>query len=339
MPDAQFFRTDLSFTLKELVEVVGGELQNPALAERVISGVAPVDVAAETDITFLSNSKYAAAAFETQAGACIIHPKYADKLPKNTAAVLSENPYVAYAKIAAKLHPAKLPQVGVSEKASVAPSATIGKNCFIGDFAIIGENVTIGDNTFIYPGAIIGDSVSIGHHSVIYSQVTIAYSHIGNHVTIHTGARVGQDGFGFATEHGRHLKVPQLGRVIIEDFVDIGANSCIDRGSGPDTVIGEGTHIDNLVQIGHNVTIGRGCILVAQVGVAGSTKIGNYVVLGGQVGVAGHLTIGDMAQAAAQSGVTKDIPSGAVYGGYPAVPVKDWHRQAIILKKMVKKTS
>lgn len=339
MPDANFFQTGLRFTLAELAECCGATLSASTQGEYVVSGVASIDKASATEISFLSNRKYADSAYTTTAGACIIHPKYADILPKTTVALMTDDPYVAYAKVAAKLHPVKTPAVQIAKTAAVSDTATIGKNCSIGDFVSIGRNVVIGDNVVVHAHAVIGDSVQIGHHTVIYSQVSLTHSIVGSHVIIHAGCRIGQDGFGFATEHGRHLKVPQLGRVIIEDYVDIGANSCVDRGAGPDTIIGAGTQIDNMVQVGHNVVIGRGCVIVSQSGVAGSSRLGNYVVIGGQSGIAGHLTIGDMAQVAGKSGVTKNIPKGAKYGGYPAVPIKDWHRQAIILKKQTKKAS
>lgn len=333
MPDPNFFRNDIKISLADLAEKIDCSISGEA--DLIISGVAPIDKATNKEISFLSNQKYLAAAKETQAAACIIDKKNAGHLPNSTIALVSDNPYVSYAKAANFLHPATKIEAKISDKASISESAVIGNNCFIGDNVVIGDNAQIGDNCVIHHNVIIGDNVIIGYNTVIHSQASISFSIIGNYVVIHSGSRIGQDGFGFATDHGRHIKIPQLGRVIVEDFVDIGANSCIDRGAGPDTVIGEGTYIDNLVQIGHNVTIGRGCIIVSQVGISGSTKLGNYVVLGGQVGVAGHLNIGNMAQVAAKSGVTKDIPNGGAYGGYPAVPIKDWHRGVIALKKLI----
>ena len=191
---------------------------------------------------------------------------------------------------------------------------------------------------FIGAGSHIGKGVILGNHCYIHPQNSITHAILGNHVTIHSGARIGQDGFGFATSKtGQHITVPQLGRVLIGDHVNIGANVCIDRGSTTDTIIGDGCRIDNLVQIAHNVQMGKGCIIVSQVGISGSTKLGDFVVLGGQVGMAGHLNIGDQAQVTAKSGVMTDIPAGTTHGGIPSMPVKDWHRQTIALRKLIKK--
>ena len=196
---------------------------------------------------------------------------------------------------------------------------------------VIGSNCLIGANTVILSGVVIGDN------TIIDPNCTIAYSIIGSNVKIHNGVRIGQDGFGFAQNENVNLKMPQLGRVLIKDNVEIGSNCSIDRGTGPDTIIGEGTKLDNLVQIGHNAVLGKNCILVAQSGISGSTQIGNNVIIGGQVGIAGHLKIGNNVRIAAKSGVMKNIEDGMTVGGIPSVPIKDWHRQTIILKQLTKR--
>jgi UDP-3-O-[3-hydroxymyristoyl] glucosamine N-acyltransferase len=203
--------------------------------------------------------------------------------------------------------------------------------------AVIGAGAEIGRGTVIAAGAVVAVRAAIGRDCFVGSHATVQHALIGNRVVIHAGARIGQDGFGFALGVRGHAKVPQIGRVIIQDDVEIGANTTIDRGGNRDTVIGEGTKIDNLVQIGHNAEIGRHCIIVAQVGIAGSTRIGDFVALGGQAGIAGHVDIGDGAQIGAQSGVHGNVPAGARYGGYPASPMKDWIREVAALRRLAKK--
>jgi UDP-3-O-[3-hydroxymyristoyl] glucosamine N-acyltransferase len=202
---------------------------------------------------------------------------------------------------------------------------------------VVGANTEIGEGTWLGPGVVIGEGVVVGRDCRIHANVTLSHCIVGARVTVFPGARIGQDGFGFAPDPRGHVTVPQLGRVLIHDDVRIGANTTIDRGAGPDTVIGAGCRIDNLVQIGHNVVLGRGCIVVAQAGIAGSTRLGDFVVLGGQAGLTGHLTIGAGAQVAAQAGVMDDVPPGAIYGGSPAIPARDWHRQTVAVRKLVKK--
>ena len=209
----------------------------------------------------------------------------------------------------------------IHKTAIVHPTAKIGENCSVGPYTVIGKNVEIGANT------------------VIGANVTIQAAHIGKDCIIHTGVRIGQDGFGFAMGAGGHIKVPQLGGVVIGDDVEIGANTCIDRGSGPNTIIGDGTKIDNLVQIGHNVEIGKYCVIVAQVGIAGSTKLADYAVIGGQAGLSGHIKIGVGAKIAAGSGVIKDVEAGKTVGGLPAVNIRDWHKATLLIEKMVNESS
>ena len=234
-------------------------------------------------------------------------------------------------------YPDDRPDPSVSAHARIHPSAKIGKDVVIGDFVVIEDHADIGDGAWIEPFAYIGKGVAIGAASRIGVQVCVTHATIGHHTRLYTGVKVWQDGFGFAIDPAGFVKVPQLGRVMIGDYVEIGANTTIDRGASGDTIIGSGTWIDNLVQIGHNVKIGRGCVLVAQVGIAGSAELEDYVVLAGQVGVAGHIKIGSMARVAAQSGVNKSIPAGEEWIGCPAVPMKKFIRQNMVVNKMARK--
>jgi UDP-3-O-[3-hydroxymyristoyl] glucosamine N-acyltransferase len=255
------------------------------------------------------------------------------------ALLTSEAPYKSYAVAAAMFHPRAEPVPGVHQAAVVDASAAVADGCRIEAGAVVGEHAQIGARCLIGANAVIGPGVEIGEDSRIGPGATVSHSLIGSRVSIYPGARLGQDGFGFAPDPKGHVKVPQLGRVVIEDDVEIGANTTIDRGAGPDTVIGQGCWIDNLVQIAHNVQLGRGCVIVAQVGISGSTKIGDFVQIGGQAGLTGHLTIGTGARIAAQAGIMRDIEPGATYGGSPAVPVRIWHRQSAALARLAKSKS
>jgi UDP-3-O-[3-hydroxymyristoyl] glucosamine N-acyltransferase len=304
------------FTLAEIASEIGAEI-SPQDGEREIKDLAALSSARNGDLTFFDNSKYLNQFLNTKATACIVHTKYGNTETGGVVKLVVPEPYKAYAKIAQKFyHPIKATGQ-VHESAIVHPTAKLGENCSIGPYSVIGKNVVIGKN------------------SIIGANVTIQAAQIGANCIIHTGVRIGQDGFGFAMGAGGHIKVPQLGGVIIGDDVEIGANTCVDRGSGPNTVIGEGTKIDNQVQIGHNVEIGRCCIIVAQVGIAGSARIGDHVVIGGQVGIAGHIKIGAGVKIAACSGVMKDVEAGKTIGGSPAMNIRDWHKSTLIIEKMV----
>ncbi|MEM9468963.1 MAG: UDP-3-O-(3-hydroxymyristoyl)glucosamine N-acyltransferase, partial [Pseudomonadota bacterium] len=251
--------------------------------------------------------------------------------------IISNSPYKSYALIAQAFYPENYPDAEISEKASIDDTASIGKGCVIETGAVIKAGAQIAEGCWIESNAVIGENVKIGKNSRIGMNSSISHSHIGQASRIYPGVRIGQDGFGFAIDPAGHVKVPQLGRVLIGDHVEIGANTCIDRGAGPDTVIGDGTWIDNLVQIGHNVKIGKGCIIIAQAGIAGSSVIEDYAVIAAQVGVAGHLNVGMGAQIAAQSGVMRDVAAGEKVMGSPASPIKEHMRQITTLKNLARK--
>ncbi|OJX81004.1 UDP-3-O-(3-hydroxymyristoyl)glucosamine N-acyltransferase [Magnetospirillum sp. 64-120] len=336
MADARFFQVAGPFTLGQLADLCRAELSTGAKADQVVVDVASLENAESQHISFLDNRKYLAAFAETKAGAVIVHPDVADRAPAGVTLLLSKDPYRAYAMVAQAFYPASAPTEWRAPTAWIDPSAQIGADCWIGPGAVIGANAEIGARCRIEANAVIGDGVVLGEGGKIGANASVCCAIIGRNVSIYPGARIGQDGFGFAMGAQGHLKVPQLGRVVIGDNVEIGANTTIDRGAGPDTVIGDGCWIDNLVQIGHNVQLGRGCVVVAQVGISGSTQFGDFVAAGGQVGFAGHLKIGMGAKIMAQSGVIGDIPAGQTYGGYPAVPRMEWLRQQALLSKLAR---
>lgn len=343
MADPRFFTRKTALTLGKLAELTGTSIEcaggtaSAQDGERLFETVAPLDQATATEVSFLDNVKYVEAFTCSQAGACFVRPKFAARAPEGMWLLVTEEPYYAYALAAqAFFAEADLPAF-VSPRAEIAPSATIGEGSRVEAGAWIGANVTLGRHcridagVAVYPGVVLGDHCRIGANS------TLSHCLIGKRVTIHRGVHIGQDGFGFAGSKRGVAKVPQLGRVLIEDDVEIGSGTCIDRGAGPDTVIGMGAKIDNLVQIAHNVQIGRFVMIAAQTGIAGSSTVGDGVLLGGQVGISGHLHIGTGAKLAAQSGVVTDIPPAATFGGSPAVPARDWHRQTIALSRLTKK--
>jgi len=339
MADPRFYSVEGPYTLAQLAEIAEARISGDAERDRRFGDVAPLTAAGADAVSFLDNPRYLDNFARSKAGACLVHPRHAHRAPPGMALLLTETPYHAYARIARAFHPASEHPPGVHARATIADSASLGAYCMVEAGAVIGERVAIGDRCRIGPNAVVDAGVVIGNDSSVGACASLAYCIVGERVTIHPGVRIGQDGFGFAVGAERHEKVPQLGRVVIHDDVEIGANTTIDRGSGPDTVIGPGCIIDNLVQIGHNVELGRGCIVVAQVGISGSSRLGDFVMAGGQAGIAGHVTIGDGVKVAAQSGVMRDLEAGRAYGGTPCVPVRDWHRQTAALGRLARQRS
>lgn len=334
--DARFFARTGPHSLADMAALIGAELIGAELigADRLIQGVAPLQSAGVDDVSFLDNRRYAAELATTKAGAVILHPDFATRLPAGTAGLVTAAPYVGWAKISALFHPPAKARPGIHPSAVVDPSAIIDPGCEIGAGAVIGARVEIGADSIIGPLTVIGDGVVIGQSCRIHAQVTLSHCILADRVVIYPGARIGQDGFGFAITKTGFVPVPQLGRVMIGSGAEIGANTSIDRGSAQDTIIGPGVHIDNLVQIGHNVHIGSHAVIVAQAGISGSTTIGDGAIIAAQAGLTGHLTIGPGAKIGAQSGVMADVAAGTEVLGAPAQPVKAFFREVVTLRKL-----
>ena len=334
MPDPRFFTAAGPFTLAEIADAVGAQLADGADPERRISDVAPLSQATPEHLSFLDNRKYVDAFAACDAGACIAPATLAHRAPADVAILTSEAPYKSYALAAALFYPVPAPVPGVHPAAIIDPAAEIGAGCRVDAGAVIEAGARIGARCLIGANVTIGPAVEIGDDSRIGAGASLSHCLVGARASIFPGVRIGQEGFGFAIDRSGALRVPQLGRVLIEDDVEVGANTTIDRGAGPDTVIGQGCRIDNLVQIAHNVRIGRGTMIAAQVGISGSVEIGEFVQIGGQVGFSGHLKIGDGARFAGQTGVVRDIEPGGTFGGTPAVPIRQWHRQSAHLARL-----
>ena len=320
----------MDVTLDDLARLVGGKVTGDG--KTVIRAVNGIREAGPGDITFLANSKYAPLLAATKASAVIV----ADGTPAPIPTLSVRNPDLAFGKVAEHFGGASpRPPAGVHPTAVVSPKATLGKNVSIGAGTVVEDGASIGDNSVLYPQVYVGTEATVGPDTLIYPQVVVRERcRIGARVILHSGAVIGSDGFGYATDKGVHHKIPQVGIVVVEDDVELGANVTVDRARFGRTVIGKGTKIDNLVQIGHNVVLGQGCLLVSQAGIAGSTRLGNYVVMAGQSGLIGHLDIGDGAIITAQSGLTKDVPAGAVMSGSPASDRRTHLKELAALSKL-----
>ncbi len=336
MADPRFFKVAGPFSLDQLAKIAGAKPEGAGGSGKTYVDVAPLSEANDTHVSFIDNRRYVGEFEQSGAGAVLLQEDLVPRASPHMALLVTNDPYRAYAKIAQAFYPGALePFSSLGEEASTG-SAKIDPTATIGPGAVIGPGAEIGSGTVIGANSVIGSGVVVGANCQIAPSVTLTYCLLGNGVIVHSGVRIGQDGFGFAPGADGHEKVPQLGRVLIGDNVEIGANSTIDRGAGPDTVIGQGTKIDNLVQIGHNVRIGENCLIVAQVGISGSTKIGDFVMVGGQAGISGHLEIGSGARIAAQSGVTRNIPAGATVAGMPAIDAREHWKIRARLNKLAR---
>jgi len=343
MTEPQFFDRPQGLTAREIA-VLTGALPRGDIGERRISGIAPLDRAGPAEVSFMQSPKYASAFAATRAGICLTTEKFAASAPRGVAILVTPAPYRAFVAVAQKLYPdAMRPSSlfeasGVAAGALVHPTARLESGVIVDPAAVVGPRAEIGAGTILGPTAVIGPDVRIGRDCVIGAGCSIVHALIGDRVIIHGGTRIGQDGFGYVPGASGHGKVPQVGRVIIMDGVEIGANATIDRGAIRDTVIGEGTKIDNLVQIAHNVEIGRHCVLAAHTGISGSCTIGDYVMMGGRVGITDNLTIGQGAMIAAGSGVMSNIPPGEKWGGAPAQPAREWLKANAALRRLTRRT-
>lgn len=343
MADPMFFPEPTPLTIAEIAELTGSKLQKDADAARSIAGIAAIAAAGPTDITFLSNARFSDALSQSRAAACFCAARDLDRVPSTMVALETERPHSAYTKIAAVLYPSAarpnpiFEENGLSPAALIHPSAIIETGATVEIGAVIGPRAEIGRDSIIAPGCVIGPDVRIGRNVSIGPGAVLTHALIGDRVTIHAGVCIGQDGFGYIPGDTGHSKIVQIGRAIIQDDVEIGANTTIDRGSNRDTVIGEGTKIDNLVQIGHNVVIGRHCLIAGQAGISGSVTIGDFAMLGGKVGVRDNVEIGRRAVLAAGSAAATDIPDDARWGGVPARPIKEWLREMSVLRRLTRR--
>ena len=343
MAQPTFFATPPSSTLAEIAALTKAQLVDPAKAGQVIRGLASLDEAGPMHLAFFDNLKYIDQLAETKAGACLVSARFEARVPAHVTVLRAAQPFRAFVGLAREWHRDALRPAtwfgseGIAPSAVIDPTARLEDGVIVDPMALIGADVEIGAGTVIGAGAVIGPGVKIGRDCNVGARTAIQCALIGNNVLIHPGCSIGQDGFGFVFFGPEgHLKVPQTGRVLIQNDVEVGAGTTIDRGSLRDTVIGEGTKIDNQVQIGHNVTIGRHCLLAAQIGLAGSLTIGDNVALGAKVGINNHLKIGDGAQVTAMSGVKDDIPPNGRWGGFFAKPTKQWFREILAVERLVR---
>ena len=343
MAQPTFFEQPPPSTLADIAALAGAHLADPLRADQEVKGLASLDEAGPMHLGFFDNLKYADQLASTKAGACLVSPRFEANVPAHVAVLRAAQPFRVFVQVARELHRDALrPQswfgyAGIAPSAIIDPGAHLEDGVIVDPLAVIGADVEIGAGTVIGAGAVIGAHVKIGRDCNVGAHTAIQCALIGNNVLIHPGCHIGQDGYGFVFfGPDGHLKVPQTGRVLIQNDVELGAGTTSDRGSLSDTVIGEGTKIDNQVQIGHNVTIGRHCLLAAQIGLAGSLTIGDNVALGAKVGINNHLKIGDGAQVTAMSAVKDDIPPNGRWGGHFAKPTKQWFREIVAVERLVR---
>lgn len=339
----EFFRSS-SRSVADIAALLSLDVSKLGEVTRMISGVAALDRAGAQDVAFLENTLYKDELLKTNAGVVLVAAPFAAFVPNGTIGLVVPHPHAAFALVASALYPtASHPGLifghnGISPGASVHPEARLEQGVAIDPGVVIGPGAEVGNGTTIAANSVIGPQVRIGRNCHIGSNVTILSALIGNDVIIHSGSAIGQDGFGFAIGRQGHTKVPQIGRVIIQDHVELGANVTVDRGGIRDTIIGEGSKLDNMVHIAHNVVMGRHCLIAGQVGIAGSSEIGDFVVMGGQVGITGHAKIGSGTQIAGGSAVISSLDAGSKVGGYPARPIKTWFREVAAMARIARQS-
>jgi UDP-3-O-[3-hydroxymyristoyl] glucosamine N-acyltransferase len=338
--DNPFFAASMSLSIAEIVELTGAKPCDGTDLGRMVSDIAPIDLAGAEDLSFVADAKFAELFAVTKAGVVLTIERFAGKAPAGVAVLVIRKPYDAFVSVARKLYPASLRPgsvfgtVGIAPGAIVHASARLGDGVTVDPGAVIGPRAEIGAGTLVGANAVIGPHVRIGRDCAIGANSTVTYSQIGDRVIIHPGSQIGQDGYAYVSSASGHVKVPQIGGVVIGDDVEIGSGTRVDRGGIRDTVIGEGTKIDNLCQIGHNCVIGKHCIIVAQSGLSGSVTVGDFAVLGARTGVIPHISIGTGAMLASRSTVYDDVPAGAVWGGFPAKSKRQWMREVVTLQRL-----
>ncbi|MDR3046658.1 MAG: UDP-3-O-(3-hydroxymyristoyl)glucosamine N-acyltransferase [Bacteroidales bacterium] len=323
----------MKFTVAQIAELLTADIEGNK--DAVLTTVCKIEDGKEGGISFLANSKYTHYIYDTKATAVIVKSDFVPEHSVPATLIKVTDPYLAFAQLLTAYENMKSKKSGISQFVAVAASATIGKEVYLGDFVSIGENVVVGDAVKIYPNVVIGDHVTIGNNTTLYAGVKV-YEEcvIGNNCIIHAGAVLGADGFGFVPTDGSYMKIPQIGNVVLEDGVEIGANTCIDRATMGSTIIRKNVKLDNLIQVGHNVEIGENTGCAAQVGISGSAKIGKNCILAGQVGVAGHITIGDHVTIGAQSGAINSLKDHQIVLGSPSIPLMEEKKLIIYRKKL-----